>query len=309
MQWHTPIGYSIRKGKIVVNEEQKKIVQQIFTNYDSGVSAVGIAKSLKEREIINAHGRVAWTHASVGRILENHNYLGTEYYPQIIDTELFERVQNRRNQTRKNLSRGKHRPSSKERILFGGILICGECGQPYSHLQPKNRKRTMAEPKWKCKNYVYQNRLSCAGGFITDKQVMEVCIKAINKIIENKKLIQDVRGTDEKVNRRFKEINNRISSTKTESSEEAMALLYERAAERYKTLQVNDTKQNTEEMLKILADRNKIESFDEELYRSLVRQIIVYKDSKVKVVFRNGSDIIIGYGENSDVREGEKHDS
>lgn len=126
MQWHMPMGYSIKEGKIVVDEEKKKIVQQIFKDYDHGISLIKIATDLKERGIVNAHGRVAWTHGVIGKILENHNYLGTEYYPQIIEKELFERVQSKREEKRKNLSRGKYRPSQRERILFGGVLICGK---------------------------------------------------------------------------------------------------------------------------------------------------------------------------------------
>lgn len=96
MQWHMPIGYKVVNGRITVYEEHRKIVEEIFRDYDSGISASRIAEGLRVRGVCNAHERAAWTHCSIGRILENHNYLGTEYYPQIIDRELFERVQERR---------------------------------------------------------------------------------------------------------------------------------------------------------------------------------------------------------------------
>lgn len=47
MQWHTPIGYKVINGKIEVYEEHRKLVEQIFRDYDSGISAWQIAKSLK----------------------------------------------------------------------------------------------------------------------------------------------------------------------------------------------------------------------------------------------------------------------
>ena len=136
MQWHTPIGNKVLNGKIVVYEEHRKIVEQIFRDYDSGISALRIAKDLKDRGIKNAHDRVGWSHASIGRILENYNYLGTEDYEQIIDKELFERVQKKREQVRTTGSRGKHRPNKRERLIFSGVLRCAECGCPYSHIQP-----------------------------------------------------------------------------------------------------------------------------------------------------------------------------
>ena len=100
MQWHTPIGYKVINGKIEVYEEHKNLVVQIFTDYDNGISAWQIAKTLKENGVTNAHDRVSWSHASIGRIQENYNNLGTEDYDQIIDKELFERVQKRREQVR-----------------------------------------------------------------------------------------------------------------------------------------------------------------------------------------------------------------
>lgn len=156
MQWHMPIGYKVINGKITIHEEQRKIVEEIFHDYDNGISTLRIAQDLKTRGICNAHDRVAWTHASIGKILENHNYLGTEYYPQLIDKELFDRVQKRREQIRMEKGRGSHRPDRDERILFGGIIICGECGETCSHIQPRSREKNRGgTAKWKCKNYIY----------------------------------------------------------------------------------------------------------------------------------------------------------
>ena len=38
-----------------------------------------------------------------------------------------------------------------------------------------------------------------------------------------------------------------------------------------------------------------IEEFDEELYRKLIKQIVVYKDDSVRVIFPNNNSIKIGY--------------
>ena len=140
MQWHMPIGYKVVDGKITICEEQRKIVEQIFTDYDSGVAAGRIAQNLKGRNICNAKGKVSWTHASIGRILENPSYLGTEYYPQLIGEELFERVQRRREKVRAELGRADHRSGRDERILFGGVIWCAECGAVCSHIQPNHKK-------------------------------------------------------------------------------------------------------------------------------------------------------------------------
>lgn len=161
MQWHMPIGYKVVDGKITICEEQRKIVEQIFTDYDSGVAAGRIAQNLKGRNICNAKGKVSWTHASIGRILENPSYLGTEYYPQLIGEELFERVQRRREKVRAELGRADHRPGRDERILFGGVIWCAECGAVCSHIQPNHKKERGGTAKWKCRNYVTGRAKNC----------------------------------------------------------------------------------------------------------------------------------------------------
>ena len=92
MQCTCQLAIRLWMEKITICEEQRKIVEQIFTDYDSGVAAGRIAQNLKGRNICNAKGKVSWTHASIGRILENPSYLGTDYYPQLIGEELFERA-------------------------------------------------------------------------------------------------------------------------------------------------------------------------------------------------------------------------
>ncbi len=296
MQWHTPIGYKVTGGKITVCEEHRKLVEQIFHDYDSGVSAWRIAKDLKENGIKNANDRVSWTHVSIGRILENHNYLGTEYYPQIIDRELFDRVQKRREQIRSEGNRGTYRPNKKERLIFGGKIICGECGEPYRHIQPQNKKECYGVPKWKCKNYVYQNRLSCKGGFISDSELEEVCIFAMNSLIRNPGQMKNIQKKEAKISAEYRRLDSIIASSEGMETDEKMKVLFQRAAERYKTLEIRDEDIRIKEMQKALSEREEIAVFDEELFRALIKQIIVYKDNSVTVIFQNNSRMKIGYG-------------
>lgn len=303
MQWHTPMGYKIEDGKILINREHEKIIKRIFKDYDNGVSAVKIVATLKEQGIKNVHGRLSWTHATIGRILENHNYLGTEYYPKLIEKELFERVQEKREQARKNKSCGRYRPDKKERILFGGVLICGACGETYSHIQPR-RKTSSEEAKWKCRHYVYHNRLACAGGFITDREVKEVCIHAVNELIQNPQRIMKAQEPAKRFSGEYQRINREIEISGQGMSQDITKLLYKRAQERYKTLDICDITERTKEMQKVLAGRTEIHTFDEELYKNLIEQIVVYKDFTVKVVFHNKTCLRVKYGNVAESQKG-----
>lgn len=308
MQWHTPMGYKVENGKIIIHREHEKIIKRIFRDYDNGISALKIATILKEQGIKNVHGRLTWTHAAIGRILENQNYLGTEYYPQLIDKELFERVQEKREQTRKNKNCGRYRPDKKERILFGGVLVCGACGEPYSHIQP-HRKTSSEEAKWKCRHYVYHNRLACAGGFITDREVKEVCIHAVNKLLQNPQEIMKAQEPAKRFSEEYHRINQEIETYRRGITQDITELLYQRAQERYKTLDVCDITERTKEMQRILAGRTEIHTFDEELYKNLIEKIIVYKDYTVKVVFHNKTSLRLGYGNGEGSQKGEVNGS
>ena len=74
-----------------------------------------------------------------------------------------------------------------------------------------------------------------------------------------------------------------------------MALLFKQASERYKTLEVRDEDIMAEEMREPLAGKEEIGEFDEKLYRKLIKQIVVYKDDSIRVIFPNNNSIKIGY--------------
>ena len=177
MQCHMPIGYKVEEGRIIICEEARKIVKQIFTEYDCGIAATKIAAGLKEKGIPNGNGKVSWTHVSIGRILENPNYLGNEYYPQIIEKDLFDRVQKRREGVRAELGRANHRPGKDERILFGGAVWCGECGAMCTRIQKRHKYGTNVN--WKCKGYLYKKQEKCRDRTITDDQIKRVCVDAL----------------------------------------------------------------------------------------------------------------------------------
>ena len=48
-------------------------------------------------------------------------------------------------------------------------------------------------------------------------------------------------------------------------------------------------------MREVLDGRKEIEEFDEELYRKLIKQIVVHKDDSVRVIFPNNNSIKISY--------------
>lgn len=63
-------------GKLVINEEQAKVVRRIISDYISGKSSIAIAKELQADEIPTASGQGRWDCSAVMRILQNEQYKG-----------------------------------------------------------------------------------------------------------------------------------------------------------------------------------------------------------------------------------------
>lgn len=74
---HIPLGYKIVDGCAVTDEPTVKQIKETYRYYFEGKSLVDAAKEAGFK----------MNHATVKRMLSNKKYLGTEYYPQIIDEE------------------------------------------------------------------------------------------------------------------------------------------------------------------------------------------------------------------------------
>ncbi len=90
-----PFGYRIINGTAEIDEKEGAAIQKAFDMYLSGKALSTIGKELG----INKY------HAGVAKILENQKYLGTDFYPAIVEKELFDKVQQARAASRKKHAR------------------------------------------------------------------------------------------------------------------------------------------------------------------------------------------------------------
>lgn len=72
-----PLGYSMRDGKVVIDDASAGQVRELFESYVAGESLNTLGKKIDR------------SHTSITRILSNRTYLGNEIFPAIIDEELF----------------------------------------------------------------------------------------------------------------------------------------------------------------------------------------------------------------------------
>lgn len=114
MTAHIPYGYRIVNGKAVVDEVQAEQVRNFFEEYISG-KALKVAAEKVGLKIY---------HGSAGRMLRNTRYLGDDYYPAIIDQELFDRAEEERQSRANQLGRvrelrGKEMPAVPLHFTMG----------------------------------------------------------------------------------------------------------------------------------------------------------------------------------------------
>ena len=298
MQRHMPIGYKLVDGKIEFDEAKAVVVKKIFADYLSGISTFALAKRLTEMGFLNANNKASWNHGSIGKILENVKYLGDEFYPQMISPELFEQVQKRRKERCEQLGRSIQPNSANNQYPFTGKLRCGECGEIYrkyiEHCGKPSEKSF-----WKCKRYIYKNRVCCRCGFLTDEQLERAFLETVNRIIARIKIL-DRKPKKEAIpnNPEFNKLDQRIKELEVEgqySSKELPALIFKRAQAFYKTTRIDDAEYNTEKMKQAFSDRQALTEFDEELFLTVIKQITVYAEHRMAFEFINGLTMEAGY--------------
>ena len=140
-----PLGYRVEERKLVVDDEEAKVVQRIFERYLALGSIPALQRELREsgvvtraRKMANGEtiGAVSLTNGPLSYILKNRHYLGEinhkgrswpgEHAP-IIDVGLFEAVQAQLNE---NLNRIANQKAKSGALLMGKIF--DDRGHPMS---------------------------------------------------------------------------------------------------------------------------------------------------------------------------------
>lgn len=111
---HTPLGYKIVNGKIVINEQQAEQIRTMYAVYLLGGSYKAAAKA----------AGLDMMHSAVKHVLRNKKYLGNEHYPAIIDEEAFNAAEAERVRREKALGRDeKPRKPLPEAEFYVGFSV------------------------------------------------------------------------------------------------------------------------------------------------------------------------------------------
>ena len=209
--------------KIIINEEEAKIIRYIFEEYDKGISKKTIADELNKQGY-RCKGNL-FDGKSFGRYLTNDKYTGEFYfggrvcnnmYPAIISKQLFIRVQERLKNNR-HIAGGM--ATAKLPYLLTGKLFCGHCGSEmvsdggtsklgvqHHYYACKKKKKSLCdkkrEDKDKLERFVTDNVID----FLRDKKNAEIVVDDVISYYDKKVDENALRSIAAKINSTKKEV-------------------------------------------------------------------------------------------------------
>jgi hypothetical protein len=125
---HIPYGYIIEDGKAVVDEKTSEQVKELFSGYLAGLSLKEAAKK----------AGIDCYHATAGKMLQNKRYLGDEFYPPIIEGEIFEKARAEKRKRAEKLGRicePKDVPETTYPVKFKAKPLVQKYEDPYKQAE------------------------------------------------------------------------------------------------------------------------------------------------------------------------------
>jgi site-specific DNA recombinase len=228
------LGYKFDENrKIIIAKEEALVVKEIYKSYlERDITIPELADELNEHGYRDKIGRKL-TKSTVSRILNNRRYLGiyqfkevinTTMFPQIIDQETFDAVQNKLKSLRHRQGKGN---ALLQKYFLSGKLRCGECGEyfsghstqyrevRYSHYVCNNRRyKKGCDMQLIDKDLIEKIVASATYDFFMDGSNEEELIRNISEY--NSKIrfgdIEDKKAALKKTKDRFKNIQKAIEN-------------------------------------------------------------------------------------------------
>lgn len=298
-----PYGYEYSKEQknFIINEEESKIVKEIFELYLSGYGFTKIARMLVERGVKTKKGG-NWQGSTIKNIIKNEVYCGTlvqgktstidvtmkqtqkinnedwkkhyDHHEPIISYEIFEKAQE---EARKRGDFAKDNTKHfSNKNLFSNILICGNCKATMTAKRKKNKFNY--KPYYLCNEYSLHSKK---------------CGHKSNQIYEDFLINHIRKKLDELVATQFKEIKDKLKlkdkSNNTKKLENDLRKINKEIEEK--------TKQSTKLLSLLASDKLQEEQFTL-MNKDIAKQITILNTKKAEIERK--------LKKNSDVKEEEK---
>lgn len=256
------------------------MVQEIFRVYNSGVPVSRLKDHIEGLEIHRV---------KLSDMLSDKKYLGNEVFPKIIDQELFEAVQKRKEERRKAI--GKEQPYiyNKDQFLLGDKMKCGECGSAY-HCYKHGELR-----RWDCSKRLVKGRVACRNQRIQEEQVKELFMQVVGNLEKHPEQIRKITVYGSKRNILLQAAEHEIELLKNNSDhniDELLNLIYKRASLQYEDTDDGGAAYYTkkiEDLIQQHKEQPEEKTFDKDLFDAIIEAITIYKDGRVVFTLKNGA--------------------
>lgn len=242
-------------------------------------------------------------------------YYVTGSHSAIISQEIFEMVQN-------EIKRRKEQPTRHSGTgLFASRIFCGDCGAAYGakvwHSNDPYRKVI-----YRC-NHKFNGNEKCSTPKLEEEQIKELFVKAVNKLITNSRviiakyeemrdLIFDTTCFDTELEERQSEMSVTAKLIQQCVNENAHTAMNQENYKKKYTALVNRfeaAKKRLEEIQATIHDREArrlqcdsfikelkkhgdlITEFDEKMWYTLMDRIVVYSETDIRFIFKDGTEI------------------
>lgn len=206
-------GYKKDNAKLVIVEEEAKVVRKIFELYATGnYGFCKLAMELHKQGIDNSKGKI-YDKDTLKRIIENPKYKGfysghttetidyrtkkrvyipkeeriiykDENIPAIVSEELWNRA-NEILESRSNVVKNKELSNrrTERKYAYSGKIFCSEHN---FNFQRSTGSRRSKKPRWACGYYMRYRLEACESPIIAEMDLDNIFSDIMNKIFENK---------------------------------------------------------------------------------------------------------------------------
>lgn len=271
-------GYCIVDGKRTINRSEAEIVVWLYEKYLLGYSYKTLTESLQSCPIKYRSDETAWNKNMVQRILNREEYCGAKGYPQIIERQLYEAVQNKREQKAQQVAVREEWPKEIREKLY-----CYHCGGRIIRMHPGSTIN------WQC-----QEEGRTTNGFITDDVLVNEIIERTNQIIQKPELLQIEKENPFELSLAIMQANNEIIQEiqkKEKSDSEIEQLIFAAATMRYQHCSAMDDTYYTDMLIKLYGECDVIQEIDFELINKSVKKILLASSGQVHFEMLNGKII------------------
>lgn len=209
----------VERQKLIIKEEEAKIIKKIFNLYVKKNYGIGrIAKYLNDKKILPRRSNL-WSVSTVGRMLENPIYMGFPAYRKkttvdastskkqpfekwilpekkvkslaIIEEKIWydaKKIRDSRNNVLDSKDDSVKPRQTKSELLFIGMIKCGECGYSFMTASSKKKKKNGELVKhlyYRCSGTRNTNTCTLKKKTIRKLEVEEIVLKCVYDFLDS----------------------------------------------------------------------------------------------------------------------------